>query len=255
MKNIKLLIEYNGTNYCGWQKQKNGLSIQEVISSAIFTVTGEKVALNGSGRTDSGVHAVGQVASFKTKSSIPPERFYFAINSVLPADISIVSSEEVPQDFHARFSVASKTYRYYIWCSERRNAIIPEFAHFVPNQLDLNLLNEAAKLFLGTHDFRGFMASGSKVESTVREVFNANVFEVDPPFATSAGKMLCFEITGSGFLYNMVRIIAGTLMEVGLGRRTLQEVSVAIESGSRKLAGQTLPANGLFLYKVFYNES
>jgi len=252
MKNIKLTIEYVGQNYCGWQKQKNGLSIQEVITSAIFSVTGEKVALSGSGRTDSGVHAAGQVANFQTTSTIPPDRFSLALNAILPQDISIVSSEEVREDFHSRYSAVGKTYRYYIWNAPTRSAIFANNSYFVDNPLDINVMNISAQSFVGIHDFKAFMASGSKVKSTEREILSAKVFPVRETFSGSEGNLICIEVTGTGFLYNMVRIISGTLMEVGLGKYPLEKVKAALEIGDRKLAGQTLPACGLFLYKVFY---
>ncbi|MEI6602782.1 MAG: tRNA pseudouridine(38-40) synthase TruA [Clostridia bacterium] len=252
MRNIKLTIEYKGSNYCGWQKQKNGLSIQQAIVTAIAQATGESVALNGSGRTDSGVHAIAQVANFHTASPIPPERFSFAINAYLPEDISIVSSEEVPEAFHARFNAKGKVYRYYIWNAFRRNAIIPEFAYFAPNPLDLSAMQKAAQIFVGKHDFAAFMAVGSKVKSTTREIYKAEVSEVECPFGAEDGSLICIELTGSGFLYNMVRIIAGTLMEVGLGKRSERQIADALEKGERGLAGQTLPPEGLFLYKVLY---
>ena len=254
MKNIKLIIAYEGTKYCGWQTQKNGIGIQEVISDAIQKLTNEKVCLNASGRTDAGVHAMGQVANFTSNATIPPERFALALNSFLPEDISVISSEEVANDFHARYSARGKTYRYYIWNCSRKSAIVANITCYIPQMLDVSKMVEAAELFIGEHDFASYMAQGSSVKTTVREIFDATVTEVQNPFDLSDGKMICFEITGSGFLYNMVRIISGTLVEVGQGKRSKEQIVHSLEKGERTLAGQTLPPEGLFLCKVNYEK-
>jgi len=252
MRNIKLVIEYDGTNYCGWQTQPNGIAIQEVLEQVIEKVTQQKVSLNGSGRTDSGVHAIGQVASFTTNSSIPSEIFSLAINAFLPNDISVVRSEEVALDFHARFSAKGKTYRYYIWNDKRRSGILSNLTCHIPVALDVDKMHQAAQCFVGQHDFSAFMAQGSSIKTTVREIYSAKVFQVTNPFGDEIGKMICIELTGSGFLYNMVRIIAGTLMEVALCKRSEVQVIEALSKGERTMAGQTMPPEGLFLYEVIY---
>ena len=208
MTNIKLTIQYDGTNYCGWQRQKNGISIQEKVEDAIYLVTGEKVKLIASGRTDRGVHAQGQVANFITSSKIPPDRFKYALNSKLPQDISIVKSELVPENFHARYDAKGKVYRYVIFNGEIRNPLYNRYAYHVPVKLDFDLMDKAKDYFLGRHDFRAFMAQGSSVKSTIRTIKDINLDKRE--------ELIFFTIEGDGFLYNMVRIIVGTLVEVGL---------------------------------------
>lgn len=244
MTNIKLTIQYDGTNYCGWQKQKNGISIQEEIETAIFKVTGEDVNLIGSGRTDKGVHALGQVANFKTNSKIPPDRFRYALNSNLPQDISIVFSELVDDSFHSRYDAKGKTYKYTIYNGEIRNPIYNRYAYHVPVKLDIDSMEKAAESFLGSHDFKAFMSSKTSVKSTVRTI---NSISLD-----KEKDLIYFTVNGNGFLYNMVRIIVGTLVEVGLGRISWQSIPDIIKSKDRKEAGHTAPAKGLCLEKVYY---
>jgi len=252
MRNIKLVIEYKGSNYCGWQVQKNGTSIQSVIVKAIEKATGENVALSASGRTDAGVHALGQVANFKTASNIPSERFAIAINSFLPEDISIVESVEIDADFHARKNAKGKIYRYYIWNSPRKLSVLSGAATRIPGELDVAEMSKAVKLFEGVHDFAAFKAQGGSTKTSVREIFGASVTEVAVPFEIEGGRLVCIELCGSGFLYNMVRIISGTLVELGQGKRSETDILEALHSGERELAGKTLPPDGLYLYKVLY---
>mgnify|MGYP000872409116 CR=1 FL=1 len=244
MTNIKLTIQYDGTNYCGWQRQKNGISIQEKVEDAIYLVTGEKVKLIASGRTDRGVHAQGQVANFITSSKIPPDRFKYALNSKLPQDISIVKSELVPENFHARYDAKGKVYRYVIFNGEIRNPLYNRYAYHVPVKLDFDLMDKAKDYFLGRHDFRAFMAQGSSVKSTIRTIKDINLDKRE--------ELIFFTIEGDGFLYNMVRIIVGTLVEVGLGKIKEEDIPHIIESKDRKRAGHTAPAKGLCLEKVYY---
>ncbi len=244
MINIKLIIQYDGTNYCGWQKQPNGISIQEKIEDAIYSVTGEIVDLIGSGRTDRGVHAIGQVANFKTNSTIPPNRFKYALNSKLPEDISIVHSELVAYDFHSRYDAKGKIYRYTIYNGEIRNPIYNRYAYHVPIKMDFTAMDKGKDYFLGTHDFKAFMASKSSVKSTVRTIKSISLDKRED--------LIYLTIEGNGFLYNMVRIIVGTLVEVGLGKLHWQDIPYAIESKDRKRAGHTAPAKGLCLEKVYY---
>jgi len=244
MKNVKLTLEYDGSNYHGWQSQNNSLAVQDVVYKAVFKLTGENVTINGSSRTDAGVHAYGLCANFITNSSIPPERFSFAMNSVLPSDIVVVKSEEVSLDFHARFNSKGKKYRYMIYNSTFPSALLRERACHEVRNLDESKMQEAAMKFLGTHDFSSFMAAGSVVKSPVRTIHSVEV--------TRDGNIINFEVLGNGFLYNMVRIMAGTLIEVGYGRIKVAEVENIILSKDRKRAGKTAPAHGLYLVKVYY---
>ncbi len=247
MKNILLEIEYNGTNYCGWQIQNNAMSVQYKIEEAIEELTGEEIRINGAGRTDAGVHAMGQTATFKTETNIPPLSISKALNQKLPVDISIISSREVPMDFHARFSAKGKIYRYLILNRQQRSPFYEERAYKYGKKLDVSAMKEAAGYFTGIHDFKGFMASGSSVEDTVRRIDRLEV---------SLNKnLISIEVEGNGFLYNMVRIIAGTLLECGEKRKNPDEIPGIISSCERRSAGRTLPGYGLYLVKVKYSES
>lgn len=250
MKNIKLVIEYDGTRYNGWQAQKNGLGIQTVITKAIETVTGEEIQLNGSGRTDAGVHAYGQVANFHTCSSVPGERFMFALNSLLPEDIAIVQSEEVDDGFHARFNAVGKTYRYLLWNSNRPNALLANRAYHVAPALAVEAMGEAAQLFVGEHDFAAFRAQGGSAKTSVRTIYSATVQRETGSYG--GGNLIFVELHGNGFLYNMVRIIAGTLVEIGLGKKSSVDILKGFETLDRTMTGQTLPPYGLYLKQVFY---
>ncbi|MBP3463939.1 MAG: tRNA pseudouridine(38-40) synthase TruA [Clostridia bacterium] len=244
MRNIKLIIEYDGKGFNGWQKQPNKLNIQGEIEKAIQEITGEEVDLIASGRTDAGVHSIGQTANFKTNSKIPIEKFSKAINSRLKKSIVIKSAEEVDEKFHSRYSVKSKTYRYIINNSENGTAIYRGLEYHVPMKLDYEKMNKALKYFIGEHDFKGFKASGTSSKSSIRTIFNGEV--------KKEGERIIIEITGNGFLYNMVRIIAGTLVDVGIGKIKPEEIPDIIESKDRKKAGKTLPPQGLYLLKVEY---
>ena len=243
MRNIKITIQYNGKNYCGWQKQNNSPGIQGTIEKAIFDITREEVKITGSGRTDAGVHALGQVANFKTNSQIPVDRIPNALNAKLPKDISIVKAEDVDEDFHSRYSAKKKTYRYQIYNSQYRSPIYADISYPVKYDLDIDKMKKEAKSLIGTYDFKGFMSSGSSVIDTVRTIYNIEV--------SKSEDLIIIEIEGNGFLYNMVRIIAGTLVDIGRGRIT-ENMSTIIKSKSRSMAGHTAPAHGLFLKKVDY---
>ena len=243
MRNIKITIQYNGKNYCGWQKQNNSPGIQGTIEKAIFDITREEVKITGSGRTDAGVHALGQVANFKINSQIPVDRIPNALNAKLPKDISIVKAEEVDEDFHSRYSAKKKTYRYQVYNSLYRSPIYADISYPVKYDLDIDKMKKEAKSLIGTYDFKGFMSSGSSVTDTVRTIYNIEV--------SKSEDLIIIEIEGNGFLYNMVRIIAGTLVDIGRGR-IAEKMSTIIESKSRSMAGHTAPAHGLFLKKVDY---
>lgn len=244
MRNIKLIIEYDGKGFNGWQKQPNKLNIQGEIEKAIGEITGETIELIASGRTDAGVHSLGQTANFKTESSIPTEKFAKAINSKLKKSIVIKSAEEVNEKFHSRYSVKSKTYRYIINNSENGTAIYRGLEYHIPMKLDYKKMNEAIQYFIGEHDFKAFKASGTSSKSSVRKILDGKV--------EKEGERIIIEITGTGFLYNMVRIISGTLVEVGLGKIKPEEIAEIINSQDRTKAGKTLPAHGLYLLKVEY---
>jgi tRNA pseudouridine38-40 synthase len=244
MKNIKLTLEFDGTNYHGWQSQNNSIAVQDVVSKAILNLTGENATLNGSSRTDAGVHSYGLSANFFTNSSIPPERFAYALNSALPSDVVVIKSEEVSLDFHARFDSKGKKYRYMIFNSAFPSALLRDRACHEVRHLDESKMQEAALKFLGTHDFSSFMAAGSVVKSALRTIYSADV--------KREGKIIYFEVKGNGFLYNMVRIMAGTLIEVGYGRIKVADVDNILLSKDRKRAGKTAPAHGLYLVEVYY---
>lgn len=230
----------------GWQKQPNKLNIQGEIERAIEIITGEKVDLTASGRTDAGVHALAQVANFKTNSNLPIEKFAVAINSKLKKSIRIQKAEEVEERFHSRYNCKQKTYRYIINNGEQGSAIYRNLEYFVPMKLNVEEMKKAVKYFEGEHDFKGFKASGTSSKSSVRKIYNGLVKQ--------EGERIIIELTGNGFLYNMVRIIAGTLVDVGLEKIKPDEIPVIIESKDRKKAGKTLPPYALYLVKVEYEK-
>jgi len=244
MRNIKLTIEYDGKGFNGWQKQPNKLNIQGEIEAVIEGITGEKVELIASGRTDAGVHSFGQVANFKTNSTIPIDKFPIEINSKLKKSIIIKSAEEVDERFHSRYNCKQKTYKYVINNNDFPSAIYRNLEYHIPQKLDVNLMKKAIKYFEGEHDFAGFKASGTSSKSSVRTIYNAEIKEEN--------NRICIYLTGNGFLYNMVRIVSGTLVEVGLGKIKPEEIPNIIEAKDRQRAGKTLPPQGLYLMEVEY---
>ena len=244
MRNIKLIIEYNGKGFNGWQKQPNKLNIQGEIERAIGELTNEEINLIASGRTDAGVHSFGQTANFYTNSKIPIEKFAIAINSKLKKTIVIKSAEEVDEKFHSSYSVHNKRYRYIINNSEQGTAIYKDLEYHMPVKLNVDKMKEAIKYFEGKHDFSAFKASGTSSKSSVREIYKAEIIDKD--------EKIYIELTGNGFLYNMVRIIAGTLVDVGLGKIEPEDIPKIIESKKRENAGKTLPPHGLYLMEVNY---
>lgn len=245
MRNIKLTIEYDGKCYNGWQKQPNKLNIQGEIERAIYNITKEEVDLIGSGRTDAGVHALGQVANFKTNSQISIEKLPLAINSQLKNSIVIKEAEEVDERFHSRYNAKHKTYRYIINNSKCGTAIYRNLEYSYPFKLDAEKMKQASKYFEGEHDFKAFKSSGTSSKNSVRTIYKAIVKQ--------EGEKIIIELTGNGFLYNMVRIISGTLLDVGLGKIRAEEIPEIIESKDRQRAGKTLPAHGLYLVEVKYD--
>ena len=244
MRNIKLTIEYDGKDFNGWQKQPNKLNIQGTIEQAIKNITGEDVELNASGRTDAGVHSLGQVANFKTNSEIPIEKFAIAINSKLKKSIVIKKAEEVDERFHSRLNCKRKTYRYIINNSPEGTAIYRYLETHIPQKLDVKKMEQALKYFEGEHDFKAFKASGTSSKSSVRTIYKTQIYIKED--------RIIIELTGNGFLYNMVRIIAGTLVDVGLGKIEPQQIENIIKEKKRENAGKTLPPNGLYLVSVEY---
>ncbi len=228
----------------GWQKQPTKLNIQGEIERAIELITGEQVDLTASGRTDAGVHAIGQVANFKTNSNLPTEKFAIAINSKLKKSIRIQKAEEVEDRFHSRYNCKQKTYRYIINNGNQGSAIYRNLEYYVPIKLNIEEMKKAIKYFEGEHDFKGFKASGTSSKSSVRKIYKTNIIE--------EGERIGIELTGNGFLYNMVRIIVGTLVDVGLGKIKPEEITSIIESKDRTRAGKTLPPHALYLVKVEY---
>ncbi|QNU67637.1 tRNA pseudouridine(38-40) synthase TruA [Ruminiclostridium herbifermentans] len=245
MRKIKLKIEYDGTNYHGWQIQKNVITVQETIEKAISKLLGNQVGIIGCSRTDVGVHAYGQIAHFVTDSKIPGDKFSYAINNLLPSDIVIKQSEEVSEDFHSRYSAKGKRYRYLVYNDAHASAIMKNRSYHVRPKLDIEKMKRAAKYFIGEHDFAAFQSTGGQVLSTVREIFSLEIEKKED-------NIISIEVTGNGFLYNMVRIIAGTLVYVGMGRIDADEIPLIIDSLDRTRAGKTAPAEGLYLMEIFY---
>lgn len=244
MHRIKLTVAYDGTNYCGWQVQPNGVSIQSTLQKAIENLVGEKVNVTGASRTDSGVHALGQVAVFDTMKEIPDWKYALAINQRLPRDIVVQKSEEVSADFHPRYRSVVKTYEYRIL---NRRVQLPNerlYSYFVPGKLNLERMQEAAAYLVGEHDFRSFCSQKTKVLSTVRIIYDLTI--------EKQGDMIVLRIAGNGFLYNMVRIIAGTLLKVGFEQKTSEDIREALENPSGKAIGPTAPAHGLTLISICY---
>lgn len=245
MRRIQLIVEYDGTNYAGWQRQANALAVQQVIEERLKKLTGEDIVVHGASRTDAGVHALGQSVHFDTASRIPGEKFSYALNALLPHDIRVRVSRDVPEDFHARFSTRGKRYRYLFYDAPHAGALNRNtHAHSIYPLDDARMAAEARAL-IGTHDFAAFAASGSAVRDTVRTIWRADV--------SRSGNEVMLIVEGSGFLYNMVRIIAGTLRDVGSGKLAPGALEAAIRTGDRLDLGVTAPAHGLTLMEVFYD--
>lgn len=244
MKRVKLVVAYDGTNYHGWQVQDNGITIEEVLNRTISGLVQEDIKVIGASRTDAGVHACGNVAVFDTESRIPGDKFSFALNQRLPEDIRIQESCEVDADFHPRYADTVKTYEYNIL---NRRFELPSkrlYAAFCYYPMDIERMNQAAAYLVGEHDFKSFCSAGAQVQTTVRTIYAVNVTKEDD--------MVHIRITGNGFLYNMVRIIAGTLMQVGTGLMEPEQVKEILEARDRSKAGPTAVAKGLTLVEIRY---
>lgn len=244
MKRVKLVVAYDGTNYHGWQVQDNGITIEEVLNRTISELVQEDIKVIGASRTDAGVHACGNVAVFDTESRIPGDKFSFALNQRLPEDIRIQESCEVHADFHPRYADTVKTYEYNIlnrWFELPSKRLYAAFCYY---PMDIERMNQAAAYLVGEHDFKSFCSAGAQVQTTIRTIYAVNVTKEDD--------MVHIRITGNGFLYNMVRIIAGTLMQVGTGLMEPEQVKEILEARDRSKAGPTAVAKGLTLVEIRY---
>lgn len=244
-RNIRLVVEYDGTNLHGWQLQKDKPTVQGELQRALQEIEGWKVLVIGSGRTDAGVHAEGQVANFHTSSPMPSRKWPDALNAHLPPDIAVIGAQEVPLPFHAQYAATSKTYRYRVLNRAVRGALDRHRCYLVKAPLDVEKMRTAAKLLVGTHDFRSFGSEMSKKEKTIRTICS---FEV-----RSAAPTIDFVVTGDGFLYNQVRSMVGTLLRVGMGAEPVEWVKSVLEAKDRTKAGANVPAKGLTLVEVRYD--
>lgn len=245
-RRIRLIVSYDGTNYVGWQLQDNGVSVQQRLNEAALAITGEQIQLHGSGRTDSGVHARAQVAHFDTSARMPADKFAIALNMRLPADIRVLYSEEAPEDFHSRFSAKNKTYRYTLQTGLHADVFTRFTALHVHTPVDFQRMQAAAADALGEHDFCAFMSAGSTLTNTVRTITKSSW--------TQDGPYLYYEVSANGFLYNMVRILVGTMLEIGSGKLPQDAMKHALVSKQRADAGATAPPHGLCLQRVQYED-
>ena len=244
MRNIALILMYNGTAYHGWQVQKTEVTVAQTLERGLSMVCGEPVKCTGCGRTDAGVHAEHYVANFRTSSRIPVDRIPFAVNTHIPEDIVVKAAYEVAEDFNAIGSCIRKEYTYRIYNSRIKNPFYVDRAYFYPKRLDEQVMDRAARAFEGTHDFAAVRSVGTNVRSTVRTIYYCHV--------TRNGELLELKVCANGFLYNMVRIIAGTLLEVGRGNLEVSQIADIIASKDRANAGPTAPAKGLKLMQIEY---
>lgn len=247
MRRILLTVEYDGTNYAGWQRQSNGLAVQQVVEEALTQACGERIVITGASRTDAGVHALGQMCHFDTNSRIPPEKFPFVLNTMLPRDVRIQAGRAVPEGFHARFMTCGKWYTYRIVNGRHASAILRSTHVHVPVPLDAHRMDAAAQTLLGKHDFAAFQAAGGTAKTTIRTIDEVHVVR--------QGDVITLTVHGDAFLYNMVRIIAGTLIEIGQGKRGDDAFTRALVSFDRLDLGVTAPPHGLELTRVEYPDA
>lgn len=246
--NYRLILQYDGTKYNGWQKQGNtDCTIQGILEEKLGQWLGEGIDLKGSGRTDRGVHASGQVANFYSKRKVAPEEMKEYLNSVLANDLHVDQVDCVSLDFHSRKSATGKTYEYAIWNSSEKNVFYPNYLYTVEQELDLDNMKQAAKYLIGTHDFLGFSSLKDNKKSTVRTISDISILK--------NGAQIIMQFTGDGFLYHMIRILSGTLIEVGLGNKKPDIILDILEQQDRQLAGPTIPAHGLKLLHVYYENT
>lgn len=244
MRNIKLTLEYDGTNYAGWQRQTNAVTVEQKVEEAIEKLTGNHCEVIGSSRTDSGVHARAYVCNFFTDSAIPENKLKGAINNFLPEDIVARECEEVSLDFHSRFCSKGKRYIYTVFNGRQRPVILRNYTYYYHRELNIENMKKAAKYLVGTYDFSAFKNKGSKPRNSIRTVTEVGIVK--------KGDFVIFTVTGNAFLYNMVRIIVGTLLDVGCGRFEVDYIKYILDSKDRSKAGKSAPAAGLLLDEVFY---
>ncbi len=247
MKRVKLIVAYDGTNYCGWQIQPNGVTIESVLNQHLSALLKEDIIVTGASRTDSGVHSLGNVAIFDTNTRIPAEKISFALNQKLPEDIVVQDSREVPSDWHPRYQKGKKTYEYRILNCTFRNPTRRLDTYFYHHKLDVQAMQKAAEYLVGEHDFKSFCAVSAQVKTTVRTIYDCKVLK--------EGNIITIRVTGNGFLYNMVRIIAGTLIKVGAGDITPESILDILTACDRSKAGPTAPAHGLTMIGIDYENS
>lgn len=245
MKRVRMVVAYDGTNYSGWQVQPNGITIESEINRCLYELLHEEIHIVGASRTDSGVHAKGNIAIFDTETKMPADKISYALNQRLPDDIRIQKSDEVDLDFHPRYCHMRKTYEYHIYNAEFESPTARLYSYFTYRKIDVEKMQKAAKYFIGEHDFLSFCSVNSQVKTTVRTIYDLDVVKQEHE--------ICIRITGNGFLYNMVRIIAGTLLEVGYGKRKPEEMEQILLGKNRALAGPTAPAHGLILDRYEYD--
>ena len=253
-RTLKLTISYDGTRFVGWQRQAAGVSIQGLLEDALARFDRAPVAVQGAGRTDAGVHALGQVASVEMTSMHPLDSVARGLNAYLPPDVRVIDIQEVAADFHARFSARSKTYRYQLQRSVIASPFERAYVWHVPEALDVDAMRVAAHMLVGTHDFAAFQSTGSDTKSTVRTISQSAIGErAVEGWPESTAPLLVYEVSGDGFLRHMVRAIVGTLVEVGRGQRREASIAALLAGGSRSQAGITAPAQGLFMVRVVYD--
>ncbi len=245
---IVMTVSYDGTDFYGWQRQREKRTVQEEIENALEQTLGKKIRVTASGRTDSGVHAAGQVCQFDADTSIPPEKFASCLNALLPSDVKILSSRRVSDDFDCNRHAKRKTYCYQLYLSDKINPLKERYSVKCPLSLDVEKMRSAAKLLVGEHDFKAFCASGSSAKTTIRTIYSLQIEESE----SFGGRDLKIYVTGNGFLYNMVRSIAGELVDIGNGRFGEERLEEALYKGDRSLLGRTMPAKGLILMGVKY---
>ena len=250
MRRIMLRISYDGTDFSGWQLQDNEVTVESELNRALSQITGEEIRVIGASRTDSGVHAEGAVCVFDTESRIPAEKFRYAVNTGLPDTIRVWESVEVEGTFHPRHCDSEKTYEYHIWNNDFDNPILTRYSHFIYRKMDVEAMDKAAQYLLGEHDFKSYCSPKADVLTTVREITAIRVWRDDRD-----ERNVIIRVSGKGFLYNMVRIIAGTLIEVGTGLRTVESVKDTLEACNREAAGPTAPAKGLILKGIVFKNA
>ena len=260
MSSFKILLSYDGTGFVGWQRQANGVSIQALIEDALRELDGRDVTVTGAGRTDAGVHALGQVAAFAIARELSPDALVRALNAHLPPAVRALSAEEALPSFHPRFGARTKTYRYQLWNGDVMSPFERAYAWHVPGPLDVEAMRAAARLLEGRHDFAAFQATGSSVATTERDVLKSTIASpiestIESAIRNPQSAMLTYEVVGTGFLRHMVRIIVGSLVDVGRGRQPVDWISAVIASCDRTSAGPTAPPQGLFLVRVDYGGS